>query len=335
VTATVEDVDLKSWAAVRLRSDVVEVDILPEKGADILAVRWLPLDINVLWTTPWGLRRRGQVPTSAGSITAFMESYFGGWQTIFPNGGPSVVEAGADWSFHGEACLAPWNEVERTIDADRVSVTFETALVRSPFQLTKQIELAGDELRVTETVLNDSPFPREVMWSHHPAFGPPLLDAGARLEADASWFAVDPDRDVPFGDLEPGSRHDWPTGANREGAVIDLGQLPGPSQRLDRMGYLGGFGRGRCAVVNQALPLRAELSWDESVFPYAWVWQEAHATEAFPWFGRVYVLGLEPATSYPGTGLASVRETTGTQVCIEGGETRTVWLALRLRDDVT
>ena len=315
------------WDVLRLRRGNIEVDVLPQKGADINAVRWLPLDANLLWTTPWGLRPRGYVPTAAGSVTAFMESYFGGWQTIFPNGGPSCEEDGAELGFHGEACLAPWEVVAEDDDG----VELATRLVRSPFAMTKRIDVLDDEVRVVESITNTGSVARDVMWSHHPAFGAPLLGEGARLETSAAWFEADDDRDTEHGDLAPGGRGAWPQGVGRDGAV-DLALLPGPDETADRFGYLGGFERGWCAVVNPGLGLRVELSWDESVFPHAWLWLESHATEAYPWFGRAYVLGIEPASSYPGQGLHAVREKTGTQLRIEAGETRSVWVALRVSE---
>lgn len=325
----VEHCDVMGWDVVRLRSDRLEVDVMPGKGADIVALRWRPLGANVLWTTPWGVRQRGRVGTAAGSVTAFMESYFGGWQTLFPNGGPSCEEAGAELGFHGEACLAPW-EVVSEAEGETAAVELTTTLVRSPFTLNKHIEVRGDAVRVTESVRNGGSEPREVMWGHHPAFGPPLLGEGARVETAATWFEADDERDTVHGDLQPGSRRDWPLGTARDGGVVDLSVLPGPGERIDRFGYLGGFDRGWCAIVNPRLPLRVDITWDESVFEYAWIWLEAHASDGFPWFGRAYVLGLEPGSSFPGQGLDAVRKKTGTQLRIAPGEERVVWVEMKV-----
>ena len=50
------------------------------------------------------------------------------------------------------------------------------------------------------------------------------------------------------------------------------------------------------------------LVWPKAVFPYAWFWQEMHASPGFPWYGEVYVMAIEPFTSMPGHGLTRVME---------------------------
>jgi hypothetical protein len=38
---------------------------------------------------------------------------------------------------------------------------------------------------------------------------------------------------------------------------------------------------------------------DRSVFSFVWLWQELGYTRDYPWFGRAYVLGMEPQSSLP------------------------------------
>jgi hypothetical protein len=61
------------------------------------------------------------------------------------------------------------------------------------------------------------------------------------------------------------------------------------------------------------------LSWDADVFPVACLWQEFGATAGFPWFGRGYALAIEPNTSWPAAGIATVARTSGTQRCLQPG----------------
>jgi hypothetical protein len=46
------------------------------------------------------------------------------------------------------------------------------------------------------------------------------------------------------------------------------------------------------------------VSWDARTMPYLWVWQEHGGTRAYPWWGRMRIIGLEPFSSYPTDGLA-------------------------------
>lgn len=313
--------DVRGWTVHRLRSDHLEVDVLPAKGGDVLAARWRPGHLDLLWTTPWGVRPAGGPPTAAGSVTAFMEGYFGGWQTIFPNGGSSVDEHGAALGFHGEACLTPHEVLEATDSA----VAMRARLVRVPFTIDKRVEVDGDAVTVTETVEHTGSAPRDVMWSHHPAFSSDLVDGG-RIEAAAGWYVDDAELDAT-GDVE-GSKRPWPLDG-RDGGLPDL---PPPGERTASMGYLGGFVEGRAGVVNERLGIRADLSWDAAVLPHAWLWVEAGAGEDYPWFGRARVVGIEPATSYPGSGLHRARALTGTHVTFAPGERRTVSVTLTVTE---
>jgi hypothetical protein len=74
-----------------------------------------------------------------------------------------------------------------------------------------------------------------------------------------------------------------------------------------------------------------DVGWDLDVFPSAWLWLEARATAGFPWYQSVRALGIEPATSWPGQGIAAVRRKTGTQRRFAPGDTRTAQVSLRLR----
>ena len=304
---------VRGWDVVRLVDGALEVDVVPGKGADVLAVRLTGVDL--LWQSPWGLRARGAMPTAGPSAANLIEAYPGGWQTVFPNGGSATDEHGVEWGMHGEAWLAPWE----VVDGDDRSVTCRTRLVRSPFELTKRVSLREGCVVVEETVRNVGGVAVEVMWSHHPAFGAPLLGPGCTIATNAAEFVAD-DGDVgPPREPAPASRGPWPVVGG-----VDLSRVPGQDERVERFGYLTGFpAEAWVQLDNPDAGLRARLSWDATVMPHAWYWLEAHALEGFPWYQAVYVLGVEPATSWPGQGIAAVRAKTGTQVVFAPGEQRT------------
>jgi hypothetical protein len=93
---------------------------------------------------------------------------------------------------------------------------------------------------------------------------------------------------------------------------------------VSRRAFLGGFAEERAVVAidNPESGLSARIEWDPEGFPYAWYWLEAGGRAGFPWFGAEYVLGVEPCTSYPTGGIGVIRETSGTQLAIPPGETR-------------
>ena len=73
------------WPAVHLTSDLLEVTVLPGKGADIYALTDLGSGIDPLFKAPWGLQPPGSPPRDGSEGAAFLENYEGGWQELFPN----------------------------------------------------------------------------------------------------------------------------------------------------------------------------------------------------------------------------------------------------------
>ena len=53
------------------------------------------------------------------------------------------------------------------------------------------------------------------------------------------------------------------------------------------------------ALTNPNKLLGIGLVFDPRVFRYVWLWQEFEYTREYPWFGRAYVLGVEPHSSLP------------------------------------
>ena len=328
-SCSVSTVTIRGWEVLRLTTPELEVDVLPGKGGDILAVRWRDTATDVLWKTPWGLRHRGAVPTAADSLTTFIENYPGGWQTLFPNGGTAIAEQGTELGFHGEAAVVPWDWQEATV-ADGVAITLDTCLVRSPFRLRRRIDVVAGLLTVTETFTNESQTVQEAMWSHHPAFGEPFLDGECRLQTGARTFLADGGYDTPHGDLAPGVTSQWPSAKRKDGSTADLSVVPAADAGLDRFGYLMDFIEPWYTITNPRLGLTATVRWDAAAFPYAWFWCEAAGSAGFPWHQRAYVLAVEPAASYPGSGLQVARDTTGTVVSFAPGESRTAVVSLEL-----
>jgi len=88
------------------------------------------------------------------------------------------------------------------------------------------------------------------------------------------------------------------------------------------------------AAWNWLLGLGFGLVWPRDVFPYLWFWQELHGSRGYPWYGRVYVMGLEPWTSYPGHGLTSALAR-GTARRLEPGQSLTADLQAVLYESRT
>lgn len=331
--ATVHTETLPSgWQAVRLRNGELEVTLLPQKGGEIYALTARKLGIDVLWKSPWGLRRP-PVPSASGaeSQAVWLDYYGGGWQELLPNAGGACTVNGAAHTFHGEASVVPW---EYQIDRQRGDVPrvrLSVRLARAPLRVEKHVWLDPDRpvLLVRERVTNEGAQPQPIMWGHHPAFGAPFLASGCRLDVPAKTFLANDPQVSSNSWIAPGQRSAWPHVMRAYGGTVDLGVVPGREACTDNLGYLLDLEEGWYALSNDALGLGFALTWPVEVFPCVWLWQELGGTLGYPWYGSTYVMGVEPNTSHPADGLAAAVER-GTARTIAAGETLEAELAAAL-----
>lgn len=306
--------------AITIGNEHIEVVVLANKGADIYALVDRRTGTDVLFKSPWGARQPSLWPETSTSLERWISSYAGGWQLLLPNGGDECVEQGVTWGFHGEAAMVPWNVLERRDDA----LTLETSLVTSPLRVRRELSLSGSVLQVKETVTNESTQDVEVMWSHHPAFGSPFLDGTCILSAGCR--TVHADDEAPGTLLSPSSIHEWPMATSVDGERVDLRVIPDPSEPRAVLAYMKEFSSGFFAITNPTLGLGVGIRWPLDVFDKAWLWQEIHSGEGWPWFQRAYVVAVEPASSIPGHGIQSARAKGETFVTLQAAESREVVL---------
>jgi len=301
----------------RIENDLLSAIVLIDKGADIYALVYKPLDLDVLWKTPWGLRAPGHAsPSVFESEAAWLEHYAGGWQVLFPNGGNACTYKGAQLNFHGEASVIPWRHTIVHADDDAAELRCSARLFRSPFTIerTLRVERGVPALVVRERVTNVGGETMDFMWGHHPAFGAPFLSEHCVIDTDARSFSVD---DAYAGFVNPltlGAQAHWPIVAG-----VDLSRMPAPATRRDLLGYLSDFEHGWYAVTNTQLGLGVGLVWPKSVFPHAWFWQDLRGSAGFPFYSDAYVAAIEPFTSIPGQGLEAVMHKSGTQRALAPG----------------
>jgi hypothetical protein len=91
------------------------------------------------------------------------------------------------------------------------------------------------------------------------------------------------------------------------GEEVDLRRIPGPDEPRSVLAYLLDFESGYFAITNPRLRLGLGLRWPLEVFDKAWLWEEVHSGLGWPWFGRAYVVAVEPASTIPGQGMVNAR----------------------------
>jgi hypothetical protein len=297
-----------------LENEALRISVLAGKGADL--VEWLvkPLDLDLAWLAPGGIANPAHLPASIpDGRAAFMDAYPGGWQTVFPHGSIPADVHGAPYGLHGEAALLPWDAAVLEDSPQAVEVAFLVRLRRMPFTIERRIRLEAGAAAFTmqETVRNDADQPLDVNWGQHITFGPPFLEAGCRIVMPEGIHM----HQHPLADGE--SRRAriegavaWPTAPAPEAAAdqtgssgpavnADLSLIPAPGSPSE-MAYLSGFAEDAWfAVDNPRLGVTAGIGWNGDRFPWCWCWQEFGATRDWPWFGRAFVIGLEPFAGPP------------------------------------
>jgi hypothetical protein len=327
--ARVHEITWAGMDALVLENELLRVTVLAGKGGDIAEFCYKPRDMDFVWLSPDGLRDPRDVGGGAGDDTAaFLDSYEGGWQEVLPNGGAPSTYEGAAFAQHGEVAGLPWDASIEADDAGEVAVRLTVRARRMPLRVTKTLRLRSGEaeLLVQEELVNESGVELRAMWGHHIVFGAPFLRPGHRITLPDGARVVPHETAIAPGGrrVRAGGPHEWPRVPADGGGVVDLGVVPGygaPSEIV----YLTGLEEGRYEVADPADGLGMRVRWDVSVLPHLWLWQELGATTGHPWWGRAYVMGLEPFAGYPTDGLAAAAAN-GTALTLGPHGTRSLWL---------
>lgn len=270
------------------------------------------------WSSPISSR---QSESYGNQALDWLSAYRGGWQELFPNAGAGGTVLGTPLPFHGEASRNRWS-ADWHEDGRDVTLTSGTRL---PLVLKRRMRL--DSVRpvlfLEETIVNEADFAVPYIWGHHPAFGPPLAAAGAKIDLPGGKVTTDGGLDGGLVDIVPGSSHVWPVATSRDGAPLDLSVVPtGPRQRLC---YIEDLDAGWYAIRNPETGLGAAMAWDLADFPCLWFWQEI-GSGGFPWFGRANLTALEPHVQAPSHGLEAAIAA-GTARSLPAGGSSTVRLS--------
>jgi galactose mutarotase-like enzyme len=321
-----------------LENDRVRLSFLVGKGADLVEFNLKSRDLDFCWLTPGGIRKPTELhSTHADPVSSFIDAYPGGWQEVFPNGGAPAVWAGASYGQHGEVSALPWDVEILEDDEEHVRVRFSVRGVKMPCTIRKTVTLRGHTagFRIEEAVTNDAGVPFTAMWGHHIVFGRPFAGPGARIRLPEGLEAIPHAEPVEGGGRRVASAapFPWPHGTGPEGSAVDFSIVPEAGTASDLF-YLHGFAAdgGWYEILRPDEELGVRVRWDTSTMPYLWYWQEFGATHDWPWYGRAFVAGLEPNSSYPTNGLPDA-VANGSALTIAPGGTRSMWLDVSVVED--
>ncbi|MFC5650579.1 DUF4432 family protein [Paenibacillus solisilvae] len=296
------DYTYKGHRIAHMENEILAVTLLLDQGGSIVEFRYKPLDVDVMYRAPWGMRTWGSwTPTAANPRGNWIDHYPGGWQVVFPAGSSASTYKGAIQGMHGEVSLMAW-DYEVILDTpEEVALVIRVETQRLPFRMEREMLLKRDSgaLEIRETVENLSPQPLHCMWGQHPALGEPLLGPETELYLPPCRVFRSPVGKDPTGQTVSGTFGTWPYLTGKDGQPVDLRRMPPREQPASDMLFASELTEGWVAACNQRLGMGFGMSWPLRDWPYLWIWKELGGSTEAPWFGRAYTLGLEPFSSVP------------------------------------
>lgn len=321
-----DELTYRGLRVMTLENELIRVSILLDQGTDIYEFLHKPTDTDFMWHSPEGVRRPGAfAATSYLPSGSFMDYYEGGWQELLPHGGGKCVYRGAELGQHGEVFGLPFRHAILEDDPECVSVRTWVRTVRTPFLLEKTftIRTGRPVLEIEETLTNEGRVAMDLMWGHHPAFGPPFLDGTCRVYCGPNTVYCDTNGDDPAR-FAAGQQFPWPTGPGLAGELVDVSLITPPEAAVSDMLFLTELVEGWYAVTSHSRGVGFGMSFDTNVFRHLWYWLSLGGTMEAPSWGRNYVMALEPFSSFPGT-LTEVMKW-GNQLVMQPGEVKQTWL---------
>jgi len=296
---------IRGWPVAVIQNEKIRVSILVGKGCDVIEFLYKPRDMDITPRTGRGLRTRDEVLGAPWSeYGSFLDNYEGGWQEIVPHGGGPGEHLGASFPQHGEAARLPWEVKIIQNNPDYVEILCSVRLSVMPFFIEKRFSIVGSDasLVLNSTITNDGAVDLPLMAGHHVAFGMPFIGPGSEIEMpEGTTYTAHPETVFDTGRRSNGASGFWPIMTSSSGEEIDMRVLPDKGTRSD-LHYLKPP-LGLYYINSNNRLIRAKVTWDLTSQPYLWFWQEFGAGETYPWWGMEYLVGLEPWSSAPGSGL--------------------------------
>ena len=285
-----------------LENSKIKVAIALGKGADIVEFVYKPTDTDCMWHSFNPLGGSKPIPTVAVPSGNFLDAYSGGWQDLFPTYSAMAHFEGGLVGVHGEACMYPWDCTIVRDEVDCVEAHLTLRMQRTPFRLEKTLRITADSaaLDMHEVIINEGTVPQDFMWGQHPAYGVPFLDENVRLHLDGEPDVIAPQGTIchhtPFACEQKGK---WPYLPDKDGKPMDLSRAYGPEEKLYMEYCISNLAEGKYELVNEGTKLGVRMTWDKEVCPYLWVWGLYHGIDKYPWYGRSYVMAVEPWSTFP------------------------------------
>ena len=279
-----KDWQFNGCRVLRLESDLLRIDVLPELGGKIYHWIHKPTDRDFLWQHPRIL------PKVMPAGTNFDDNFSGGWDELFPNdrAGRHRDEFYPD---HGEYWTQPFEWDARQARGELTLHLWAEGCV-TPTRMERWITLTAASpvvrMRYRLTHLGQHGF--DYLWSIHPALavGPQsqlVIPAGKGLIASPGYGRLT---------CEP-LEFTWPNVPGSDGKTFDMSRIPvGVDVPGYEMVFLTELREGWYAHLDHATGGGFGMAFDQELFNTIWLF----ATHG-GWRGLHTVIP-EAATGYPG-----------------------------------
>jgi hypothetical protein len=269
------------FEALLLDNEFLHIEVLPELGGKIWSIVYKPRNRELLWHHPT------IVPHCIAPGASFDDSFSGGWDELFPNDAPVIID-GIAYPDHGEIWTADcaWDVVEASENEITIALTCRGSATGASIEKRLTLRSGEPALHVSYSVRNESDRPLKFHWKLHPAL---QMGPNARIEIPAGGVIFDPEFAEEFESLEG----NWPIVFGRNGEEIDLRIVPKPESNATRFFYATELREGWCSMTDLDDGIGVRFDFDRAVFPAVTVfgtcggWRDLHTTI------------LEPCTGYP------------------------------------
>lgn len=321
----IRELTIEGIPAVQLENEWLSVVVLVGKGADVWELLYKPLGINLLLRTRNGLESLRGRDLRSEPLEHYARPYLGGWQELLPNRARfGDCEIGQDRE--GESACVPWEYELLREKAGEIALRCRVSLTGSPLTAVKKFRLrAGEpELYIEEEIEGIGGEPVQFIWTHHPAFGAPLVEKSARIALPPGSRAFQ----ALWADVAPNAAEHLASFEEDVGAVTlyngrskDLREAEeSKTDGEDCYVALFGFSEATAGIDNPLLGIGVRLTWDRETWPHLRYWSSNNDEK--------YTVALEPTNSRFSNIDDSLRH--GEALKIQPGEKRSAWIRLRV-----
>ena len=287
--------DLSAHAApITLRSDDIEVTVVPQEGGRISSLHSIQSGLEFLTQA-----QPGRPAIEPGLKASFQRGPCAGAEECLPTVGPCADCTGGPAPDHGDFWQIPWQVdslVGRRLEMHAIGFS-------RPLRFERVIEVNGASLLLSYKVVSVGPEPLSFLYAWHPLFA---VEAGDRvvLPAEVADVTLFYSRDEALGREKKVLL--WPVLQNEKDSR-DLSVAMAPHHETAEMIYTRRLHVGRCGLFRRNQGQGVIVSFDSSRLPYLGVWLCFGGWPASGPEPKQVAIALEPTTAPCNTLSASER----------------------------